>query len=46
MKKYLMTCLILFCLATIINAQDYRTGIGARLGFNQGLTVKHFISEK
>jgi len=46
MKNFLMTCLILFCLATIINAQDYNTGIGARLGFNQGLTVKQFISQK
>src|SRR4030042_4232142 len=46
MKKILMTCLILFCLASIINAQDYKTGIGVRAGFNQGLTVKQFISQK
>ena len=46
MKKILMTCLIMFCLASIINAQDYKTGIGVRAGFNQGLTVKQFISQK
>ena len=46
MKKILITCLFLFFLVSISNAQDYKTGIGARLGFDQGLTVKHFVSEK
>jgi hypothetical protein len=46
MKKIVMTLLILFCLISVSNAQDYKTGIGARLGFDQGLTIKHFISQK
>jgi hypothetical protein len=46
MKKIIITCLILFCLVSISNAQDYNTGIGARLGFDQGVTIKHFVSEK
>jgi hypothetical protein len=46
MKKILITCLFAFCLVSIGIAQDYNTGIGLRAGFNQGLTVKHFISEK
>ena len=46
MKKIIITCLIIFCLVPIGSAQDYNTGIGARLGFNQGLTIKHFMSEK
>jgi len=46
MKRIVMTLLIVLSLVSISNAQDYKTGIGARLGFNQGLTVKHFISQK
>jgi hypothetical protein len=46
MKKIIITCLFLFFLVSMSNAQDYKTGIGARLGFDQGLTVKHFIGEK
>jgi len=46
MKKIVMTLLIVFCLVSVSNAQDYKTGIGARLGFDQGLTIKHFVSQK
>ena len=46
MKKIATTCLIAFCLVSINLAQDYNTGIGLRAGFSNGLTVKHFISEK
>lgn len=35
---------ILLAFATTISAQNYKTGIGARLGFFNGLTVKHFVS--
>ena len=28
------------------NCQDYRTGIGFRAGFSQGITVKHFIDKR
>lgn len=46
MKKIVLIILIVFWVGLIINAQDYKTGIGARLGFDQGLTIKHFVSEK
>ena len=46
MKKIVITCLIVFCLVSISNAQDYKTGIGLRGGFFNGLTIKHFMSQK
>lgn len=46
MKKIAVIGLILFCLISISNAQDYKTGIGLRGGFDYGLTVKHFVSDK
>jgi hypothetical protein len=46
MKKIVMISLIVFCLGSILKAQDYRTGIGLRGGFESGLTVKHFTHEK
>lgn len=45
MKKIVITSLLLLFLVSISNAQDYRTGIGARLGFDQGLTIKHFTGQ-
>lgn len=46
MKKFITTVLISICFVTISVAQDYNTGIGLRGGFFNGLTVKHFVSEK
>jgi hypothetical protein len=46
MKKIVMTCLIVFCLVSVTLAQDYKTGIGLRGGFANGLTIKHFTGEK
>ena len=46
MKKILITCLFVFFMGSLCIAQDYNTGIGLRAGFNQGLTVKHFIGTK
>ncbi|MCX6253866.1 MAG: hypothetical protein NTV31_05245 [Bacteroidia bacterium] len=46
MKKIIITFLIVFCLVSVSLAQDYRTGIGLRGGFEYGLTIKHFTSEK
>ncbi len=46
MKKIGLTLLLAVCLFFVGNAQDYNTGIGLRGGFSNGLTVKHFISEK
>jgi len=34
------------CIVALSSAQDYRTGIGFRGGFSQGLTLKHFVSNK
>lgn len=42
-KTFLFTAL-LFLSASGISAQSYNTGIGARVGFFNGVTVKHFIS--
>jgi hypothetical protein len=46
MKKLVVIGLFLFCLVSISKGQDYNTGIGLRGGFDYGLSVKHFISEK
>ncbi|MDA3780992.1 MAG: hypothetical protein PF487_12345, partial [Bacteroidales bacterium] len=46
MKKFLTTTIVMFCLVTLSNAQEYNTGIGFRGGFSNGLTVKHFMGEK
>ena len=37
---------ILLAFASTISAQHYKTGIGARVGFFNGLTVKHFLSRE
>ena len=42
-KTFLFTA-VLFLSASSISAQRYNTGIGARVGFFNGVTVKHFIS--
>ncbi len=42
--KLLVLTIGLFCLTSVIKAQDYNTAIGARLGFFNGLTIKHFVS--
>jgi hypothetical protein len=46
MKKIVLTFLIAFSIIAINYAQDYNTGIGLRGGFESGITLKHFISEK
>lgn len=40
----LIICALLVTFSGMANAQLYRTGIGARLGAYNGLTVKHFIA--
>jgi hypothetical protein len=44
MKKYIIILLIASCIFLKVNAQNYNTGIGLRLGPFTGLTIKHFIS--
>lgn len=46
MKKIIFVFLIALFLGLKSNAQDYNTGIGLRGGAWNGLTVKHFLSEK
>jgi len=43
MKKILLVLITVICVITAVNAQDYKTGIGLRGGFFNGLTVKHFV---
>jgi hypothetical protein len=44
MKKLGFTILLALFLFSFSQAQDYKTGIGLRGGFDNGLTVKHFVS--
>jgi len=46
MKRLLITLTLLVCVIAYSNAQDYKTGIGFRGGLYNGVTIKHFISEK
>lgn len=42
--KKLLIVAALVAITSTISAQNYRTGIGARVGFFNGLTVKHFVN--
>ena len=44
MKRILLITFFILGSVTLINAQDYNTGIGFRGGFGSGLTIKHFVS--
>jgi hypothetical protein len=46
MRKIVITFLMVIGFGSISFAQDYHTGIGLRGGFESGLTLKHFTSEK
>jgi hypothetical protein len=46
MKKIILTFSLAVCFIAFANAQDYKTALGLRAGWNQGLTIKHFISGK
>jgi len=43
MKKILPVLIAVLCIMSAVNAQDYKTGVGLRGGFFNGLTVKHFV---
>lgn len=43
MRTFFIAALLLAVTSTI-TAQNYKTGVGARLGFFNGLTVKHFVN--
>ena len=46
MRKIVLTFILAISIVTLANSQDYKTGVGLRGGLSNGLTVKHFISEK
>lgn len=46
MRKIVLTFLLAISIVALTNAQDYKTGIGLRGGFANGLTIKHFVSGK
>jgi len=46
MKKIFIALTLAFFFAALADAQDYKTGIGLRGGLFNGLTVKHFLSDR
>ena len=42
--KTFLIAAVLLVISSSISAQNYNTGIGARVGFFNGITVKHFVS--
>ncbi|HEX3010100.1 MAG TPA: hypothetical protein VHO90_21035 [Bacteroidales bacterium] len=42
-RKLLIGFAFIFFLANSLNAQNYNTGLGGRIGFFNGFTVKHFV---
>jgi len=46
MRKFILTFVLVVSIITLASAQDYKTGIGLRGGFANGLTIKHFVSSK
>lgn len=43
-KTFIIAGLLLAVFATTLNAQDYKTAAGIRFGYDNGITLKHFIS--
>jgi hypothetical protein len=46
MRKIILTLTLALLISSFANAQDYNNGVGLRLGFSNGLSVKHFISQR
>lgn len=46
MKKTILSAIFIIFITFIGLSQDYETGAGLRLGFYNGLTIKHFISQR
>lgn len=44
LKKIFITTLLIVAFTSTINAQNYQTGFGVRLGYDSGLTLKNFFS--
>ncbi len=43
MRRLVLIFVLVVSIGTFAEGQDYKTGIGLRAGFSQGLTIKHFI---
>ncbi|MBK7133583.1 MAG: hypothetical protein IPH69_12410 [Bacteroidales bacterium] len=46
MRKTILTLVLAFSIVSLASAQEYKTGVGLRGGFSQGLTIKHFLGDK
>jgi len=46
MKKIVLIVILISALGIMANAQDYKTGVGLRVGPATGFTVKHFLTDK
>lgn len=48
LKKVIVSvfAMVIMTLGSEAMAQDYQTGVGLRAGVSNGLTIKHFISER
>lgn len=46
MKKIILTLIIVIFISAYSSAQDYKTGVGLRLGTSNGLTIKHFLNDR
>jgi len=44
MRKTALMLIMVLCVATAANAQDYNTGIGLTGGMSQNFTIKHFFN--
>lgn len=44
LKKLFITGLLIAAFATTVSAQSYKTGVGARLGYDSGITLKNFFT--
>ncbi len=44
LQKLFFATFLMLVLATTAHAQQYKTAVGARLGYDNGLTLKHFFA--
>jgi hypothetical protein len=46
MKKTFLTITLAILITSLASSQDYKTGVGLRLGTSIGATIKHFVGQK
>ncbi|MEA4916228.1 hypothetical protein [Proteiniphilum sp.] len=44
LKRLFFAALLMIVLGTTVNAQQYNTSAGVRLGYDSGITLKHFFA--